>query len=73
MKFEFSKCSNKGAKPFNLETITKENTGHGRIEKRTCKVITAKEGKILTVNPLSKWPGLTSIIEINSMRINIKS
>lgn len=73
VKDEFLKCSNKGSKPFEIETITKENKGHGRIEKRTCKVISAKEGKVLTVNPFNKWPDLNSIIEINSMRTIIKS
>ena len=73
VKDEFLKCSNKGSKPFNLEIITKENKGHGRIEKRTCRVISAKEGKVLAVNPFNKWPDLNSIIEINSMRTNIKS
>jgi len=73
VKNEFSKCSNNGPKPFNIESVTKENRGYGRIEKRTCKVIIAKEEKKLGVNPLNKWPDLTSIIEINSMRTNIKS
>jgi predicted transposase YbfD/YdcC len=73
VKDEFAKCSGKGSKPFKLETITKENRGHGRIEKRTCKVISAKDGKVLAVNPFNKWPDLNSIIEVNSMRTNIKS
>lgn len=73
VKDEFLKSLNKGSKPFKVESISKENRGHGRIEKRICKVITAREGKTLALNPFNKWIDLTSIIEINSMRTNIKS
>jgi predicted transposase YbfD/YdcC len=73
VKNEFKKCLKKGPKLYNMESITRENKGHGRLEKRICKVITAKEGKSLGVNPFNKWPELTSLIEINSMRTIIKT
>lgn len=55
------------------KTAQKIRDKHGRLEKRTCKVISAKEGKSLGVNPFNKWPDLTSLIEINSMRTDIKT
>ena len=73
VKSEFKKCLKKGPKLFKIESVTQNNRGHGRLEKRTCKVISAKEGKSLGVNPFNKWPDLTSLIEINSMRTDIKT
>jgi predicted transposase YbfD/YdcC len=73
VKNEFKKCFKKGPKLFNIESVTQDNKGHGRLEKRTCKVISAKEGKTLGINPFNKWPDLTSLIEINSMRTDIKT
>ena len=45
----------------------------GRLEKRECRVISAKEGKNLAVNPLNKWPRLTSLIEVVRERVDKKT
>jgi hypothetical protein len=63
---KFSKLSKPGPKLVNIEILKASNEGHGRIETRTCKVMTAKNGNIFGVNDLEKWPNLNSIIEISS-------
>lgn len=49
--------------PADSEDI-QENTGHGRVEKRTCKVIY----RVDMVDEEKHWAGLQSIIEIESTR-----
>lgn len=51
---------------------TKEKS-HGRLEKRSCTVLTPKEGKNFGINPLEKWPQLNSIIEIQNERTDLKT
>jgi predicted transposase YbfD/YdcC len=73
VKEQFSKLSKPGKKTVNIDTFESNEEGHGRIEKRVCRVITAKDGKKLEVNPLKKWPQLNSLIEISSERVNKKT
>jgi predicted transposase YbfD/YdcC len=44
---------------------TQNNRGHGRSETRTCTVINAPE----LLQKSTKWPGLKTLVEINSTRI----
>jgi predicted transposase YbfD/YdcC len=69
VKEKFDSISSRGPKPFLIEEYTEENKGHGRIEKRDYRVITAKKDKTLGINPLEKWPSLNSLIEVKSERI----
>lgn len=73
VKEKFESTSNRGPKDFSIEEHVEENRGHGRIEKRSCRVITPKKDKILGINPLEKWPELNSIIEVKSQRVTIKT
>ena len=50
-----------------------ESEGHGRLETRECKVITAKKGKSFDAEILKAWPGLNSLIEITSTRMNLQT
>ncbi len=72
-KEKFDSISRPGPKTFLLEEHTEENKGHGRLESRQCRVITAKENKVLGINPLEKWKDLNSIIEVKSQRIMIRT
>lgn len=47
-----------------IETHTQGNVGHGRIEKRTCRVIRDTDW----VCNKEQWPGLQSLIAIDSVR-----
>lgn len=73
VKEKFASANKRGPKSFNIESHTSENEGHGRIEKRTCRVIKAKADRALGINPLEKWPELNSLIEIKSERGNKQS
>ncbi len=70
VKKMFEDLSKPGPKKVLIDNFTSYDEGHGRIEERTCRVIMAKDGKVLEVNPLEKWPELKSLIEISSQRIN---
>lgn len=54
---------------FDFENFTHYDKGHGRIEKRTCRVTAALEW----LNAAHRWPGLTSIIEVASSVTQIKT
>lgn len=66
---KFSELNKPGPKTVNVSTFTSKNEGHGRLEKRICRVIIPKKNKGFGVNPLEKWPELNSLIEINSERV----
>lgn len=71
VKEKFDSISKSGPKPFRVDEYVEEgDKKHGRFEKRTCRVITKKDGKSLGINPLESWPSLNSLIEIQSQRIN---
>ena len=70
---KFADLSKPGPKTVNVDSFTSENKGHGRIEKRICRVITPKKNKSFGVNPFEKWPELNSLIEISSERVNKKT
>lgn len=65
----FEELKKPGPKTVNIDVFTSKNEGHGRREKRVCKVLTPKKNKSLGVNPLEKWPELNSLIEISSERV----
>ena len=69
----FEQSCRGGRRSFQIEKHVEENDKHGRIERRECKVITAKEGKNIGINILEQWPELNSIIKITSMRVNKKT
>jgi predicted transposase YbfD/YdcC len=69
---QFELIKKRGPKLVGVDKFTTTNEGHGRVEKRSCTVITAKENEVLEINPFLRWPSLNSIIEISSERI-IKS
>ncbi len=73
VKEKFEELSKPGPKSIKVDSFTSEDDGHGRIEKRVCRVMTPKKGKSFGVNPFDKWPSLNSLIEINSERINKKT
>lgn len=73
VKEKFDSVSKPGPKTFLLEEHTEENKGHGRVEKRHYRVITAKTDKPLGINPLEKWKDLNSIIEVRSQRIMVRT
>lgn len=73
VRAKFYKKGGPGSRSVIKEKSVQTNKGHGRIERRTCTVMRAKEGKSLGINPLEKWPSLNSIIEIKSERTNIKT
>jgi predicted transposase YbfD/YdcC len=73
VKEKFQSASGPGPKTFFMEKHVEENRGHGRFEKRSYRVITAKPGKTLGVNPLEKWPELSSLIEVTSQRTIVKT
>lgn len=73
VKEKFKSISRPGPKGVKVDVHVSENEGHGRIEKRTCTVLTAKDGKELGINPLKKWPELNAIIEIDSQRVDKKT
>lgn len=70
---KFKQKSGVGSRSFKKEVYKTTNKSHGRLEKRVCKVMTAKEGKTFGINPLNKWPKLNSIVEISSERTNLKT
>ena len=45
-----------------------ESRGHGRIERRTCTVLTKKECGQFGVDPFGEWPSLKSIVKVTSQR-----
>jgi predicted transposase YbfD/YdcC len=65
----FEQSRKPGRKTFNVEDFEDKNEGHGRIEKRVCRVITAKNEEKMKVNVLTKWPEINAIIEMHSTRI----
>jgi predicted transposase YbfD/YdcC len=69
VKETFEDLSKPGPKFVNIDIFTNSNEGHGRLETRTCRVLTEKKDKYFGVNPLNKWPSLNSLIEISSERI----
>lgn len=70
---KFSQKTGPGSRSVIKDKSTKTDKGHGRIEKRTCTVMRAKEGKSLGINPLEKWPSLHTIVEVKSERTNTKT
>lgn len=66
---KFRELERPGPKTVNVDTFTSQSEGHGRVEKRTCRVVTPKKNKNIGVNVLEKWPDLNSIIEVNSERV----
>jgi predicted transposase YbfD/YdcC len=72
---KFNESRLPGRKSFLVKTHVdvEEKKKHGRLEKRSIRVISEQEGKCLGVNPLEKWPVLKSIIEVCSERVNAKT
>lgn len=68
VKEKFEELSKPGPKLVNLDVFTSTDEGHGRLEKRTCRVLTPKKEEGFGVNPFEKWPSLNSLIEISSER-----
>ena len=68
VKKEFSNLSKPGPKKVKHEKHSVTTEGHGRVETRSCRVITKKDNKNWEVNPLAKWPSLNSLVEITSER-----
>ena len=64
--FEDSKKG--GKRNYVLDRYEETNKGHGRQEKRICRVIRGKEDKHLGINILGKWPQLESVVEVISKR-----
>ncbi len=58
VKEKFKNLSKPGPKGVKVDTHTSQKEGHGRVEKRTCTVLTAKDGKDLGINPLKKMAGI---------------
>ena len=73
VKEKFKELSRPGPKQLKIDTFTSTDDGHGRLEKRTCRVLTPKKSKVFGVNPFEKWPSLNSLVEIDSERINKKT
>lgn len=70
----FEQSRRPGRKVFDIEDFEDRSEGHGRVEKRRCRVITAKDGgEELGVNVLGKWPQMSSVIEMKSERTNKKT
>lgn len=70
----FEQSRRPGRKVFEVEDFEDRSEGHGRIEKRRCRVIRAKKGgEELGVNVLGKWPQMNSVIEMKSERTNKKT
>lgn len=55
--------------PVNINTDVQSNLGHGRIEKRSCRVITGTEW----ICKSEDWKGLTSLVEITAERRDKKT
>ncbi|MBL0083679.1 MAG: ISAs1 family transposase [Saprospiraceae bacterium] len=53
------------------QPLTEQNTGHGRIEERTCRVIKAQD--VLQEALTKEWTGLNAIIEIEYERAVVAS
>ena len=49
-------------------SCTQETRGHGRIEKRSCIVLTRKAGSIPGIDILGQWPALNSVVEVSTQR-----
>lgn len=62
------KRSGVGSRSAKRDSFATQEKGHGRYEKRTCNILTKKEGKSFEINPLNKWPSLNSIAEVVSER-----
>lgn len=71
-KFESHKKG--GRKNYKFEKAEEERKiNHGRIEKRTVKIIKENEGFSLGINPFNQWRNLKTIIEVYSERIDSKT
>ena len=73
VKEKFQQKSGPGSRSFQKEIYQTNEKAHGRLEIRSCTVLTPKEGKSFAINPLNKWPELKSIIQINSERTDLKT
>lgn len=73
VKEKFDSINRQGRKPFLIDEYVEESKGHGRIESRHYRVVTAKKDKSLGINPLEKWKDLNSIIEVSSKRVIAKT
>jgi predicted transposase YbfD/YdcC len=66
----------KGVRGKNESESFKEKPGkikHGRIEKRSIKIIKENENSSLGVNPLSQWKNLKTIIKLEAERVDQKT
>src|SRR5690606_22603863 len=70
---KFQMKNGPGSRSFKRDIYKTKEKAHGREEKRTCVVLTQKEGKNFEINPLEKWAGLNSIIEVTSERTDLKT
>lgn len=70
---KFEDLSKPGPKTVNVDIFKNSSEGHGRLEKRICRVLTQKKNQSFGVNPFEKWKGLNSLIEISSERVNKKT
>jgi predicted transposase YbfD/YdcC len=69
VKKAFEDLSKPGPKVVETDSYNTQNEGHGRIEKRSCRVITQKDSKCWGINPFEKWPSLNALIEIKNERV----
>lgn len=69
VKESFEELSKPGPKTVNVDSFSAKNESHGRVEKRSCRVITQKENENWGVNPFEKWPSLNALIEIKNERV----
>lgn len=69
----FERKKGPGSRSFKRNSHVTKEKQHGRVEKRSCTVLTKKENKNFEINPLSKWPGLNSVVEITSERTDLKT
>lgn len=73
VKEKFQKKSGPGSRSCKKDSHKTKEKSHGRLEKRSCTVLTPKDGKSFGINPLNKWPQLNSIIEIKNERTDLKT
>lgn len=73
VKNMFEGLSKPGPKKVAVNRYKEQSEGHGRLELRSCTVISKKDNKNWEANPLGKWPSLNSLVEVVSERTNKKT
>lgn len=73
VKEKFNEIQDLVSEDSKIEIFESYDEGHGRVEKRTCTVISEKEGCSFGINVLEKWSELKSVIKIQSERTSKKT